>query len=407
MNRAYFRQPGTVGTYLGVILVSVTLALSAGALMASTAVAATHITSNITTNTTWGPSGSPYLLDKQVKVVSGVTLKLLPGTQVEFNSTSGLTFYVEGSMESIGSAESPIEFTSSQAAEGKGAPGQYHGINVIGSAASGRFAYTKFYYGGSGSGGYYAYGVLTAQSGASVRVEDSTFEWNAYSAIKIGEVSSAKVFESTLKHNGDGIASSTGPITIAHNKIEENAEYGLHFNWIKTSTEPGAEVENNEITKNGSSGVYLSGYCSAATSTFPHGSLNNIYGNGPAGEYPADGSELRTIYLCEAIHVNWDNNYWGAADLLSGLHPIYDGKFICKTLIPANYWTGAEVESGHFLGYTSFNPAKRPPGPINTGDLIIPIPYDCGDGTGGLVNYHNIYNSINVNEFSAAPFVIT
>jgi hypothetical protein len=397
----------TAWAYAAGVVSAVVLMLAAFGSVTSKALATTHITSDIKTNTTWGPSGSPYLLDKQVKVVTGVTLKILPGTQVEFNSTSSLTFYVEGSIESVGSAESPIEFTSSQAVEGKGAPGQYHGVNVLGASANARFSFTKFYDGGAGSGGYYVTGVLTAQSGATLLVEDSTFEWNAYSGIKLADVSSAKIFESTLKHNGDGIAGTAAPITVAHNTIAENAEYGLYFNWIKMTTQPGAEVENNEVTKNGAGGVFLSGYCTAALSTFPHGSFNNIYSNGPAGEYPADGSEMRTLYPCEALHVNWDNNYWGSAEFLSGPKAILDGKFVCKVPVPKDYWVGSEVESGRFLGYSSYSPFKIPGGPISTAYSVGFVPVDCTEGSFDKLTYYSIYNAFYVGEYSTEPFVIT
>jgi hypothetical protein len=396
-----------IGIRLWVLGGGVSLFLVLFALLAGPARAETHITADITTNTTWSPTGNPYLLDKQVKVAEGVTLTILPGTKIEFNATSNLTFFVAGTLEAVGSLASEIEFTSSQDAKGEGAPGQYRGITVQGSGASAHFAYTKFTYGGSGSGGYYAYGVLTAQSSSSLLVENSTFESNEYSGIKIGAVSSAKIYQSTIKHNGDGIAGTAAPITIAHNEITDNSEYGLHFNWLKTATAPGAEVENNEITKNGTAGIYLSGYCDAALSTFPHGSLNNIYDNGSTGAYRTDGSELRTLYPCEALNVNWEANYWGSVSLLSGPRPVVNGKFVCKTLFPRDWWVGAPVEGGHFLGYSSYDETKIPPGPISTENLPVPFPVACGDGTFATETWHAIYNSFYVNTFSPTKFVIT
>lgn len=65
----------------------------------------TLILNDITEDTTWTKLGSPYVVNEDISIMSGVTLTIEPGVVVEFNS--GI-FFVEGVLKAIGSAEDPI-----------------------------------------------------------------------------------------------------------------------------------------------------------------------------------------------------------------------------------------------------------------------------------------------------------
>jgi hypothetical protein len=373
--------------------------LAASAAFSQVAYAATEVKSNITTNTTWTTAGSPYILEQQVKVVSGVTLTIQPGVTVEFNGSDLLTFYIDGTLRAIGTESNPITFTSSQGAAGAGAPGQYEGVSLIGSAASAQLSFTHFEYGGTGSGGYYLYGVLAAQSGANLEVERSVFEHNEHSGLKLNDAS-AIVSHSTFAYNGDGISqlgTPPGSLTLIHSFVERNLEYGLFFDWASTSTSPGADLENNEITKNGKRGVYLEGSCSSPISTFPHGNGNDIYGNGPNIEEPADGSELGTLNHCEALPVDWTGNYWGSVEYVGGPIPLLNGSFICDDDIPADYYqTAASLQPRGYLAYSHSDPADPAPGPISTSSYLTFEPITCEEDGRTVIEskaYHNVYNS--------------
>ena len=62
-------------------------------LFSSNAFADTIVNSDITKNTRWTTSGSPYLIytdgRHDIKVKKGVTLKIEPGVTVKFNSRTG------------------------------------------------------------------------------------------------------------------------------------------------------------------------------------------------------------------------------------------------------------------------------------------------------------------------------
>lgn len=97
-------------------------------LLPGTAVAATFISGRISTDTTWGPSGSPYVLAEDVTVGPGVSLTIEPGTRVEGSEAAGLV--VRGSLIAEGASTEPIIFTSRV-----GHP-DWDGVTIVGAADS-------------------------------------------------------------------------------------------------------------------------------------------------------------------------------------------------------------------------------------------------------------------------------
>lgn len=385
------------------------LTLLAFAAVAQRAEAATHIKSDITVNTTWTTSGSPYLLDTQVKVASGVTLTIQPGVKVEFNSGPTLTLFIAGHLEALGTEANPVTFTSSQEETGTPAPGQYKGISVLGTGAFAKLTYTKVTYGGIGSGGFYNYGAIRTQTGAALEVDHSTFEYNEYSGILLAGTGNTTVSYSRFSHNGNGISQvslSPGALTLSHNRITGNAEDGLFFNFGEKSTSPGASVVNNEIRGNEGVGVHLWASCASPTAAFPHGNGNDIYGNGSG----ADGSELKTLYHCEALPIDWTGNYWGSVEFIEGPEPLLLRGFVCEGF-PKEWYGGASVQPSGYLAYSGWekNALNPPPGPISTSNYPTLVPVLCPDKTVATTTYKNVSNSIFVDpeEISAEFIPIT
>jgi RHS repeat-associated protein len=281
------------------------LAMFAGAgVCAGSAVASTAVTSNITANTTWTLAGSPYEIDKSISVAAAATLTIEPGVTVAFNAGESASISVEGTIKSLGSAGSPVVFTSSQALLGGGAPGQYSDVYVSSGNASSQFSYTDFYYGAHGSGGFYLYAVLTVTKGSTVEVDHSVFEHNSHSGIEVSGGSTANVSYSTFANNGGGLSDFESVLNLSHSTMAKNSENGV----FTSSLTKGSSFMYDTFTENTKAGVDISQSCTSSLSAFPHGEYNNIYANGGTKEA---GSQLLSVEICKALPVDWENNYWG------------------------------------------------------------------------------------------------
>jgi hypothetical protein len=72
----------------------------------------TDITEGISTNTTWGIAGSPYIVHGDISVGGHSTLTIDPGVTVEFDTGAKLTIQAESFIFAEGTEEDRILFTS-------------------------------------------------------------------------------------------------------------------------------------------------------------------------------------------------------------------------------------------------------------------------------------------------------
>jgi hypothetical protein len=72
------------------------------------------ITTNVSVNTTWGPTGTlvgtTFWIKNSIAINAGVTLTVQPGVVVKF--AAGTYLLVDGALQAVGTAPSPIYFTS-------------------------------------------------------------------------------------------------------------------------------------------------------------------------------------------------------------------------------------------------------------------------------------------------------
>jgi hypothetical protein len=145
--------------------------------------------------------------------------------------------------------------------------------------------------------------------------------------------------------------------------------------------------------KMGGTGLISKRAARLPVSTFPHGNGNDIYHNGPNWEYPVGGSELRTLNTCEALHVDWTGNYWGAVEFLPGPEP-FGTATACDGKIPGDWYIAASFQSSGYLAYVANrNPLQPLPGPITTAYYSTFVPVTCENGVIEHLWFQNTYNS--------------
>jgi RHS repeat-associated protein len=316
----------------GILGVCAVLAVEIGALAgAGSALADTSVSSNITTNTTWTTSGSPYvLMAASISVSTGVTLTIQPGVTVEFNGGSSAKLNVNGTINALGTSASPILFTSYQDVHGGGgAAGQYTGIWITNLATTtSQFSYVTMRYGGNGASDATAAELQVGNGTANIDHVD--LEYSQRAGLLVSGNKTATVTDSAFAHDHDGAYIYNDRADISTSTLSHNTRAGLELT-VVSSTVHGATVDQNDITDNGQFGIYLNESCSNPTSSFPHGERNNIYSNGPNPTY---SPQLVTTNVCHAIAVDWKNNYWGDAELDPG-EALHSGGQNCPVDIAA------------------------------------------------------------------------
>lgn len=124
-------------------------------LLKNTAKADTEVSGNITTNTVWTLTDSPFIVKDTVQVLQGVKLTLEPGVTIKFTKDTGMN--IDGELVARGSQEHLIIFTSNEV---NPKPSDWKGIkfynNAIGTTfdsendyiSGSTFQYCKFEYSG-------------------------------------------------------------------------------------------------------------------------------------------------------------------------------------------------------------------------------------------------------------------
>lgn len=299
-------RPGRIAAYLTASLIAFGLFLA----QSSTARASTSVTESITTNTTWTKAGSPYDLDAvQLEVKEGATLTIDAGVTVDFNVSE--YFFIYGTINAVGTEAEPVVFTSHEGLEGLGQPGQYAGVLVRSKNAKSSFSHTTFRYGGYSTAFHSTTAPLDInEEHTTVAIDHSNFEYSQHFGLHIDSYDGTGIVSnSTFAHNESGIAvSNNSVLDLSRSLIAENTGVGVELiiEWSEIPT--GSSFLYNTITGNGSRGIWFSRKCTSPLASFPHGEYNNVYGNGSSG---AVERQLYANYKCNAVPVDWSNNYWG------------------------------------------------------------------------------------------------
>ncbi|MCI0530121.1 MAG: hypothetical protein L0Y56_21975, partial [Nitrospira sp.] len=177
----------------------------------------------VTTSQTWQNDGVPYvIITADITTQNAAVLTLEPGQEMRFSTGIGLNVGVgasTGGLFAVGTAATPIIFTSNQASP---APGNWKGLNFTTGTidASTQLDYVTVEYGGSGT------------NNANIRIDNAVFP----------------IQHSIVRHSsgrGIRITGNSNP-TIQEVEIHQNAGYGvIHEGTGGSLTLTGSTIQNN------------------------------------------------------------------------------------------------------------------------------------------------------------------
>ncbi|HEY9176341.1 MAG TPA: T9SS type A sorting domain-containing protein [Flavipsychrobacter sp.] len=244
-------------------------------------VKAAFVSGNITTNTTWTLANSPYIVNGNLVVDSGVVLTIQPGVEVRVDST--FIFQVDGKLLAEGTGADTIKFTSNSA---NPALHPWEGIRfTLKSVDTSKLQYCLFTYAD----------VAIYTTGAKLRIINSTFKRNNI-GIHINSVPSFSysdyiyVNKCLITENDTGIY-DTGNQLI-RSDVKENE---ISFNYI------GLREENtNQGLRNFNDNHFNYNAIGYSASGGQFGSRRNTFrGNTMYGVYFAPSSPARLSYISE------------------------------------------------------------------------------------------------------------
>jgi flagellar hook assembly protein FlgD len=228
-------------------------------LLAAIEAQATNVSSNVTTNTEWTVTGSPYVIMNAFSVSSGVTLTVDPGVVVEFGSGNYLV--VNGTLMAAGTSASPISFTS---ASGTPAPGNWGFVSFTAGASASQLSYVTFQYGGG-----WGWGGMVFVQGSSPTFNNVTIASSSSIGLYMNTAGGAPtISNSTLSNNG-----SYGLYLVAANSVSLSGTAFTGNSSYAVGAGPGTHLlglTNITATGNGVNAVgYRGGTISAAETWLP------------------------------------------------------------------------------------------------------------------------------------------
>jgi pimeloyl-ACP methyl ester carboxylesterase len=197
---------------------------------ASKVFADTIVGDDISQDTTWTLSNSPYVIGDDLYIDSGATLTIEPGTVIKFKNISSAIF-LNGTINAIGSADSNIYFTSFKDdtvggdTNGDGsasfpAAANWDKIYVMGTGKL-NFSYVVLRYAGK-----YAPASGIANYGGTLNIANSKFSNNQVGIDQ--ESGNTTIATSEFFNQGTGFYLKYGSAIISKSYIHNNSSYGIY-----------------------------------------------------------------------------------------------------------------------------------------------------------------------------------
>jgi RHS repeat-associated protein len=174
----------------------------------------------ISSNTTWDPANNPYVINScDLTINAGITLTILPGTVVKFGSGRGITISTTGTLNAVGTTDSPILFTANTSSP---VAGFWKGINFGAASQNSVLDYVIVEYGGSGGSG----NINT--TGALIQVINSNIRNSSNYGIFGNGIGNIIISNNTFSGSNFGIYLQGPSATVTGNTFT-GGQYGLDF----------------------------------------------------------------------------------------------------------------------------------------------------------------------------------
>jgi len=357
---------------------------------ADNVLAETEVSGNISSDTTWTVSGSPYVVTGEIEVYGSsssncATLTIEPGVEVRFRSAGALAIgkydninYWAGALVAHGTAESPIIFTSDSTTP---APGDWGGL------------------------------LFSNQDNATTILEHCIIEYgggnytlSSYSNVKVDRCSPTLVNCTIRNAYQAGLKFDGGTPEIRECTIADNGSYGVFGSYGSS-----ALIESCDILRNGLDGIYwdiyshpilsnnnISDNANFAISVDRNVIIESIAGNSGSGNNNGDALEIRggNLYNSQL----WKNRV-GLPYVVTGEIEVYGSSSSnCATLTiepgvevrfrsagaliighndNINYWAGALIAQGTTDSPIIFTSDSATPSPGDWNGLVFNNPTDA------------------------------
>ncbi len=336
----FARRPAARESSARALCFALVLLAFTSALLASPAAATTRISKiTYTSDVTWTAASGPYILDGDVTVAESATLTIEPGVVVKMNGQYRM-LRVQGRLAALGSPQQRVIFTSIQddsvggdtGGDGptSGAKGQWRQIYAT-AGGSVDLKYATVRYGGYDCcGTSTSYGVVYAYGGSSVAADQALFIDNQHSAVRVaasctaGCSPKATITNSVITRNGGGVSTLNAAADIRNSRIRENDGRGVNYMLSASYSYPTSQLTDNDITRNGSYGVYFWIEKAVPSALWPHGQRNNIWDNAVN-----EAAKIELWSLDPRRDIDWTGNFWGS------LVEFRDNAAGCESAAPA------------------------------------------------------------------------
>jgi parallel beta-helix repeat protein len=264
----------------------------------------TFVSSDIFVNTTWGLSGSPFIVTNNIHVQAGATLTVAAGVQVLFSNVS-LT--ITGALRVLGNPSSPVVFTSARPVP---LPGDWQGL-------------------------IFASGTPPLPSALSNAVVQY-----AVQGINCGG-SSPQIVSNLIQYCSQyGIYLNSSSPLILGNIIQYNNSDGI-FCTVYSSP----SIVGNQIGANGGNGITAYGTGGVDQNPHPVINGNSLVGNRNYAVYAYNFYQPTNIRVLD-VRSNW----WGTADPRLIRSVIYDYTTYPATAPVVNYGNWLSSPTGPAVG---------------------------------------------------------